>query len=403
MSLKAKTAIVGVGASDWSRSSADSLAAMQVKAALAALDDAAIGLADIDGILTTEGSRHAGDNPRVHTQIAEMLGLRQTNLAAAVPVGGGACGLSIAIARWAVASGRCRAVLVLGSSKLASVGGRTASGSGATDSLALFRGHSPTFEQTFGPLIISFYASVAQRHMHEYGTTHAQLAAVAVACRRHASLNPEAIMREPISVEDVLASRPISSPFNLLDCCINSDGAAALVVMAADRARDTPRPVDILGLGHASSSYFTGDLALPREDMGFSLTSTVGRIAAGDAFAEAEVDRADVDFAELYDNFTITPLVQLEDLGFCAKGEGGPFVEGGRIELGGELPVNTHGGHLSCNFSPAGYNHWIEAVRQLRGDCGERQVAGARLGLVSTVASTIATYGGVGILARGDA
>jgi acetyl-CoA acetyltransferase len=134
--------------------------------------------------------------------------------------------------------------------------------------------------------------------------------------------------------------------------------------------------------------------------MGLSLTSTCGRLAADDAFAEAGVSRDDIQFVELYDNFTISPLIQLEDLGFCAKGEGGPFVEGGRIEPGGELPLNTHGGHLSCNFTPAGYVHWVEGVRQLRGECGERQVANARIGLVSTFASTIATFGGVGILAR---
>ena len=279
--------------------------------------------------------------------------------------------------------------------------GRNSAGHGFTNSIAVSPTHSVSYEHPFGPLMATFYAALAQRHMYEFGTTSEQLASVAVAQRRHASLNPEAIMRDPITIDDVLASRMISSPFHLLDCCINSDGAAAFIVSGADRARDLRQPpVYVLGLGYAQSAYYMGTLSRGDPRSGFGLVSTVGKNAADYAFAEAGVTRDDIDFVELYDNFTMTPIVQLEDFGFCKKGEGGPFVEGGRIELGGELPLNTHGGLHSCAFTPAGYVLWVEAVRQLRGACGDNQVPDAKLGLCCSVASVIGTFGGVGILAN---
>jgi len=318
-----------------------------------------------------------------------------------LPVGGGTSGMSLAIARWAIASGACRNVVVVAGSTNAADQGRTEVGSGLTNFYAAFPGHSLTYEQPFGPLILSYYSVMAQRHMYEFGTTPEQLAEVAVVTRRHASLNPEAIMRTPITTEDVLSSRWISTPFHLLDCCINSDGAAAFVVTSAENARNCAKPpVWVLGLGHNRSAYFMGNLARPIPEKNLSLTRTVGQMAARDAFNEAGVERSDIDFAELYDNFTINPIMQFEDFGFCAKGDGGPFVEGGRIALGGELPLNTHGGLLSAHFGPAGYMHWVEAVRQLRGECGDRQVQDAKMGIVCTVAGVVSTFGGVGILAK---
>jgi acetyl-CoA acetyltransferase len=399
MSDARDAALIGVGTSEFARSITDrGDYGVQVQAAMAAIADAGLTKDQIDGIITMEG---AGGNPRTHIALSEHLGIFNKPLCLSLPVGGGTSGLSMVVARWAIAAGRCKNVLIVAGNATRGSRGQTAVGHAETNRLALFPGHSPTYEQVFGPLVITFYAAVAMRHMYEYGTTHEQLAAIAVACRRHASLNPDAIMRLPITVEDVINSRPISTPFHLLDCCLNSDGAVALVMTSVERAQDAPKPpVRILGLGHASTSYFTGDLARPRRHLGMGLTKTSGQVAARDAFAEAGVKHEEIEFAQVYDNFTISALVQLEDLGFCAKGDGGPFVEGGRIELGGELPVNTHGGHLSCNFTPAGYNHWAEGVRQLRGECGDRQIPGAKLGLVSTFASTIATFGGVGILAR---
>ena len=397
-SLKKKVAIIGVGTTQFAKAiPGRTNMSMQLEAAVKAIKDAGLTKDDIDGIITGEG----GLNPRTHIMFSECLGIFHKPVCLNLPVGGGTCGLSVVVARWAIASGRCKNVLIVAGGATMGQLGRSTVGHGFTDSLALFAGHSPTYEQPFGPLIISYYASIAQRHMYEYGTTSEQLAAIGVAQRKHASLNPEAIMRLPITIEDVVSSRMVTSPLHLLDCCINSDGGAALVVTSAERAKDAPKkPVYVLGLGHASSSYFTGDLAVKRPELGYSLTKTIGRIAADDAFEEAGVERRDMRFAQLYDNFSITPLIQLEDFGFCKKGEGGAFVEGGRIEPGGELPVNTHGGHLSCNFTPAGYVHWVEGVRQVRGECGARQVPNADLGLVCTVASTIGTFGGVGILGR---
>jgi acetyl-CoA acetyltransferase len=401
MNLSGQVAFVGAATTQFAKAITDKTSyGLQLEAAMKAVADAGLKKDDIDGIITGEGGGDGG-NPRTHIAFSEMFGVFNKAVCIGLPVGGGTCGLSVVVARWAIASGRCKNVLIVNGSATSAQIGRSAVGNRRTDNLALFKGHSPTYEQPFGPLVITFYAAVARRHMYEYGTTHEQLAAIAVAQRKHASLNPEAMMRKPITVEDVINSRPITTPFHLLDCCLNSDGGAALVMTSAERAKDAPKPpVYVLGLGHASTSYFTGDLARPRPELGLSLTSTIGRLAGDDAFGEAGVSRDDVQFVELYDNFTISPLIQLEDLGFCAKGDGGPFVEGGRIEPGGALPLNTHGGHLSCNFTPAGYNHWVEGVRQLRGECGDRQVPNARIGLVSTFASTIATFGGVGILAR---
>jgi acetyl-CoA acetyltransferase len=401
MNLTRQVALIGVGTTEFAKQITDKTSiGVMALAASRAIADAGLKKDDIDGIITSEGGGPAG-NPRLHIQFSEYMGIFNKPVCVSLPVGGGTCGLSMVVARWAIASGRCKNVLIVSGGARVAATGRSSVGSGVTDQLAKFAGHSPSYEQVFGTLVITYYAAMAQRHMYEYGTTHEQLAAIAVACRKHASLNPDAIMRNPITVDDVINSRPITTPFHLLDCCLNSDGGAALVMTSAERAKDAPKPpVYMLGLGHASTSYFTGDLARPRRNLDLSFTRTCGRIAAEDAFAEAGVDRKDIQFAELYDNFTISPLLQLEDLGFCKKGEGGEFVEGRRVQLGGELPVNTHGGHLSCNFTPAGYNHWVEGVRQLRGEGGDRQVPAAKIGLVSTFASTVATYGGVGILAR---
>ena len=396
--LSRKVAIVGVASQDISKAVIGKTALrMHVEASMAAIADAGLKKSDIDGIITPEGAA----NPRTHMAFAEHMGLMDKPLCMSLPAGGGTCGLAIAIARWAIASGTCRNVLIFGGGAMVGAAGRSAVGSGFTDFLALFPGHSKTYEQPFGPLILSYYSVMAQRHMYEYGTTAEQMAAVAVAARKHASLNPEAIMRRPITVEDVINSRMISTPFHLLDCCLNSDGVGALVLTSAENARNCRRPpVWLLGMGSNFSAYFMGSLARPVPEKGLSLTSTVGRMAAQRAFAEAGVRHQDIDFVQLYDNFTINPIIQLEDFGFCEKGEGGPFVEGGRIELGGELPLNTYGGMLSFSFSPPGYMVWIEAVRQLRGECGPRQVKDAKIGLACSVAGVISTFGGVGILAK---
>jgi acetyl-CoA acetyltransferase len=220
------------------------------------------------------------------------------------------------------------------------------------------------------------YSLVATRHMHEYGTTSEQLAEVAVATRKWAALNPKAAMRDPLTVADVLASRMISYPFHLLDCCLVTDGGGAVVLTAAERARDLRQaPVYVLGAGEAVGH------ALVSQMTDFARWDAAERSGAA-AFAMAGVRHEDIDVAEFYDAFTIVPILGLEALGFCKPGEGGAFVSGQRTAPGGAFPLNTNGGGLSYTHTGMyGIFIIIEATRQLRGECGARQVAGARVAL----------------------
>jgi acetyl-CoA acetyltransferase len=231
------------------------------------------------------------------------------------------------------------------------------------------------FEAPFGPTIVGSYALVAQRHMHQYGTTSEQLAEIAVTMRRHASGNPDAKYRDPITVEDVLASRIISSPLHLLDCCIISDGAGALVLTSLERARDLAQaPVVILGGAEAVQHHGIG-----RRDLLDIAAGQSGPLA----LERAGIRHADVDCAMIYDSYTITVLATLESLGFCRPGEGGAFCADGRIGLGGALPINTDGGGLSSNHpGMRGIFLVIEATKQLRRSRGAAQVPDAELALV---------------------
>jgi acetyl-CoA acetyltransferase len=223
--------------------------------------------------------------------------------------------------------------------------------------------------------------------MEEYGTTSEQLAEIAVSTRRHAALNPLAMYRNPITVADVLASRMIASPLHLLDCSVVTDGGGAVVMTTAERARDLPKPpVHVLGAAEGFTHLHLMELE--------SVTDTGAQASGKRAFAEAGLKPADVDMAMIYDSFTITVLLTLEDLGFCAKGEGGAFVENGRIGLGGELPVNTDGGGLSSNHpGMRGIFLIIEAVRQLRGELGDRQVEGCKVALVHGTGGWLSSQG----------
>ena len=244
------------------------------------------------------------------------------------------------------------------------------------------RDAASSFSAPYGMTTVGSYALVAQRHMHEYGTKSEQLAEIAVTMRRHASRNPDAKMRQPITVDDVLGSRVISSPLHLLDCCIISDGGGALVVTSAERARDlAKRPVILRGCGEA---------VCHREIGAPDLLSIAARQSGQQAFRMAGVSRDDVDLCTIYDSFTITALVTLENLGFCKPGEGGAFVQDGNIGLGGALPVNPDGGGLSSNHpGMRGIFLVIEAVRQLRGECPGRQVEGAEIACVHGTGGTL--------------
>jgi acetyl-CoA acetyltransferase len=241
-----------------------------------------------------------------------------------------------------------------------------------------FGTRGPTqFDAPYGHTLISRYAMVARRHMHEFGTTIEQLAEIAVSARHNASLNPDAYYRDPITVDDVQSSAMIADPFTKLHCCIRSDGGGAVVLTSEDRARDCAKaPVWVLGTGEAVSHTTMSEW----EDFTESPASRSGALA----FQRAGLSPDDVDVCQIYDAFTSMVLLSLEGLGFCKKGEGGPFVEDGKLRVGGSLPTNTDGGGLSsCHPGMRGMFLLVEAVRQLRAECGPRQVKAARVACVN--------------------
>jgi acetyl-CoA C-acetyltransferase len=335
---------------------------LHAESARGALEDAGLSIGDVDGLFTS------GVGPIGILSLANHLNLRPAYLDSQA-IGGSSFVSHCMHAAAAIAAGLCEVALV-------TYAATTASDRFALGTAGGFVSDPPDhFEAPFGPTIVGSYALVAQRHMHEYGTTSAQLAEIAVTMRRHAALNPDAKYRDPITVEDVLASRVISSPLHLLDCCMISDGAGALVLTSRERARDLRRPAVVL-LGGAEAVRHS---EIGRRD----LLDVAARQSGPLALARAGLRHDDVDVCLVYDSYTITVLATLEALGFCAPGEGGSFCAGGRIGLGGALPVNPDGGGLSSNHpGMRGIFLVIEAVRQLRGDCGERQVAGAEVALV---------------------
>jgi acetyl-CoA acetyltransferase len=325
-----------------------------------ALRDAGLGLRNVDALFcaTTQARTSA-------LSLAEYLGLPDAYTDSTI-VGGSSFEVHVAHAHAALEAGLCTVAVVAYGSTQRTVGRRAASA----------REFNP-YETPYKPFLpASAYAMVANRHMHEYGTTREQMAAVAVAARDWALLNPVAWEKKPLTIADVLNARPISDPFTVRDICLVTDGGGAIVLVKADRARALKHtPVYVLGSGqsitHASIT------SMP------TLTHT-GAIASGaQAYRAAGLKPADVKVLALYDAFTINTILFLEDLGFCPKGEGGRFVEGGRIAPGGALAVNTNGGGLSyCHPGMYGLFLLIEAVRQIRGECGQRQVAGADVALV---------------------
>lgn len=360
MSVRGKAAIVGAAESDLGEVGPGFTPLDLIgQATQRALTDAGLEKKDIDGLFSAS----------VYYQmptlsVGEYLGIRP-RYSDATMMGGSSLVSHLLHASAAIETGLCEVALVAYASTQLSEGG--------------FRGVSDPpnpFETPYRPRYpVSMYALAASRHMYEFGTTREQLAEVAVAARKWAKLNPNAFMRDDLAVEDVLASRMISSPLSLLDCCLVTDGGGALLVTSAERAKDLRMPpVYLLGVGEAH--WHRNISQMP------DLTVTAAADSGRRAYEMAGLGPESVDVAMLYDAFTINPILFLEDLGFCEKGDGGTFVEGGRIAPGGELPVNTNGGGLSYNH-PGMYGllMLIEAVRQLRGECGERQVEGAEVAL----------------------
>ncbi|KGD90056.1 thiolase [Achromobacter sp. RTa] len=329
----------------------------------AAVRDAGLRMEDIDGLMSASLSSSMWLN-----KLAEYLGVFPRFMDS-LQIGGASFVGHLLMAAAAIQAGLCRNIVISYGATPRGGNGVSAT-SGARAKLDPFPYEEPF--QPFNPP--TSYALATRRHMHEYGTTREQLAEVAVAARAWARLNPEAYKRDPLSIDDVLSARVISSPLTARDCCLVTDGAGAIVVTAAASA-EVSRPVYVLGTAMAHSHRQISCMA--------DLTRTVAGQSADEARKRAGVQLADIDLVQLYDAFTINPILFLEDMGFCGKGEGGAFVSGGRIAPGGELPVNTNGGGLSC-VHPGMYSMFglVEAVRQLRGECGERQVKQARTALV---------------------
>ena len=357
--LRGTVAIAGVGESDeLGKLPHKSALQLHMEATANALADAGLKKSDIDAVFTS-GRNMANDVP-------EYLGIRPRFIGG-TQVGGCSFILHVEHAMAAINAGLCEVALIThgesGYSRIAMPAPRWGDDS-VNNQFELPYG-------TAGP--VTGYGFLATRHMHQYGTTSEQLAEVAVATRKWAALNPRAMLRDPISIDDVLSSRLVSWPFHLLDCCLVTDGGGAAIVTSAARARDLPKPpVYVLGTGECGTHQMVSQMP--------SFERWDAAIAAGQrAFAMSGTAHADIDVAQFYDAFTIVPVLALESLGFCKAGEGGAFVAGQRTAPGGDFPMNTNGGGLSYTHTGMyGIFTIIEAVRQLRGECGPRQVAGAK-------------------------
>ena len=366
MSLREKAAVSGIGETEYVRGSGKTPLVMQMEASLMACRDAGISPKDIDGIIPYGGAVVAED-------FITNFGITDLRFSATTPMGGASTVAALQCAVAVVAAGICKHVLI----PLGRDGWSGARIGSRVQQMPQFK-LIGEFEMPLGAIApAQLYAPMARRHMELYGTTSRQLGSIAVTTRQHAILHGNATMTKPITLDDHQNSRMISDPLRLLDCSLESDGGAAVIVSSAERARDLNKPpVYILGVaeGHPDSP----SAITQRPD----LTRLGLAKAAPKAFAMAGVTPQDIQVAEIYDCFTYIVLCQLEDLGFCKKGEGGAFVENGALGLGGRLPVNTHGGLLS-QAHMAGLNHVVELTRQLRGEGGKTQVAGAKLGLVT--------------------
>jgi len=357
---RGRAAIVGAATFGIDSKPGYSAIELLAKAAFAAIADAGLAPLDIDAVFSM-----LPEDPFSAMSVPEYLGIRP-RVVETTRTGGSAFQIQAMWAALALDAGLCNAVLICyGSNQRSGAGGLVRSGGAPFPFEAPYKPRNPT----------TSYALAAKRHMHQYGTTREQLAEVAVAARKWAQLNPDAYMRDPLSIDDVMNARMVSDPLTVRDCCLVTDGAAAVVMTRSDRARDLPnRPAYLLGAADATWHRNISTLK--------DVTLTAASDAAPRAFAQAGVKPADIDVVELYDAFTINTILFLEDLGFCPKGEGGRFVADGAIAPGGRLPVNTNGGGLSC-VHPGMYGLFtmVEAVTQLRGVAGDRQIADAKLAL----------------------
>jgi acetyl-CoA acetyltransferase len=375
--LRDKYAIVGVGNTEYGKLPGRSSYSLNIEAIKNALDDAGLSVKDVDGVLCKYPSSNFEN--LYSAKIAQQLGIYPKLIATIDQAGASNISL-ITYAAMAIEAGMCEVVVC----------------SYGDNPLTRTKSHysKPRGEQ--GPFGLfgtpASYAMITQRHMYEYGTTSEQLGAIAVACRKHASLNPNAFFQKPMTIEDHQNSRMLADPLRLFDCCPITDGGAAVIVTSAERAKSLRRkPVYISGFGQ---SHISKEVPYRK-----NLHESGAKRSAEQAYKMAGLSPQDVDVAQIYDCYTITALMTLEEYGFCKKGEGGAFVENGRIEIGGELPVNTAGGLLSETGMP-GMQLIVEGVRQLRGECGERQVNDANVCIVSNQGGIMQTHST--LLLRGE-
>lgn len=355
----ARTAIVGAATFGMGKMPGWEASDLAAKACTLALDEAGVALGDIDGLFFCHGTDTLGG-----LSFAQYLGI-QPKVIDNSRTGGSAFQAYVELAAWLLDAGMIEIALI-------AYGSNQASASGRLVNTVLPNPHEGPY-RPMNPF--TSYALAAARHVHEFGTTKEHLGEVALAARQWAQLNPDAYARDPLTMDAYLGARMINDPFGKYDACLVTDGAAAIVMTRADRARDlVAHPIHVLGAAHETSHR---DIASMPD-----LTTTAARQSGARAFTSAGLKPADVDVAMVYDAFTINTILFLEDLGFCAKGEGGAFVEGGAIAPGGRLAVNTNGGRLSC-VHPGMYGLFeiVEAVHQLQGRCGDRQVGDAKVAL----------------------
>jgi len=382
--LRDRVAIAGVGYTELSKNSGVSTLTLACRAIVAALEDAGIRPEEVDGLAT----HRVGDSvlPPV---LAHSLGIRDLHWYLDLFGGGSVSHAVVGQAALAIDAGIAdtvvcyRAINARSEFRMGGIG-RPLVDAVETQYQAPYGYFAPPQQ----------FAMAARAHMLRYGTTHEQLGAVAVTQRSHAVHNERALQRKPITLEDYLASRWVVEPFRLFDCCLETDGAVALVLTSAERARDLRRRPVLIRAASWGSGFTLYSNQQPDP------TTTAAAAMAKRLWSQAGLGPGDVDVAELYDCFTYTVLVQLEDYGFCKKGEGGPFAASGATRLGGSLPVNTHGGFL-CEGYVHGLNHVCEAVSQLRGDAGARQVEGAEVALSTSQPGYVSGNTSALVLRRG--
>jgi acetyl-CoA C-acetyltransferase len=377
MSINGKAYIAGIFEHPTRKADDKSLAQLHAEVAKGALEDAGLTKADVDGYFC------AGDAPGLGPlSMVDYMGLKVRHLDS-TETGGSSYVLHVGHAAEAIAAGKCSVALI-------TLGGRPRAEGMATGTAPRNYGSAAPdvqFELPFGPTVVNMYAMCAMRHMHEYGTTSEQLAWIKVAASHHAQHNPHALLRDVVTVQDVVDSPLIADPLHRLDCCVITDGGGAIVVVSPDVAKRLARPrVKLRGAGEAAKHQMGGKV-----DLTYSGAVWSGPIA----FGEAGVKPADIKYVSIYDSFTITVLITLEDLGFCPKGQGGKLVADGNLIAGtGKLPFNTDGGGL-CNNHPGnrgGLTKVLEAVRQLRGEAHPKvQVKNCDLALAHGTGGSLGT------------